>query len=369
MVIFTCTELFEACFDACLRYTWLWLKRMVNTKNKVYCTYYKAPLHRFAGHPEGPERIHRIQDWLTQPPYPEITWLDFKPVSEKDVALVHPQKHLAFLREECQIGAHQFEPAPSYVTASSYHDALTAVGATLTISRQIIAEGVGRGFAIVRPPGHHAKSTESMGFCLLNNLAVAVADAVASGLSRVAILDFDAHHGNGTEAIFWNAPSVGFLSIHEENMYPGSGQVTSAYHARGRIINIPVPSFSGDKTFKLLTEQVVTPWLEKMKPDMLFVSAGYDGHFSDPLTTLTLDTQGYFLLVRDLVQLADAFCKGRILFVLEGGYDPIAMQDNLQASLAALCDRTDFEDHYGKGPADQRDIQSLITNLRQIHQL
>jgi acetoin utilization deacetylase AcuC-like enzyme len=342
---------------------------MNNGRQNVICTYCEAPHHRFRGHPESPERIHGLRDWLTQPPYPEMSWLEFRPASEKDVSLIHTQAHLEFLRNECQRGSHQFESSPSYVTGSSYEDALSAVGGTLAVSRKITASDSGRGFAIVRPPGHHATGTQSMGFCLLNNIAIAAADAIASGLTQVAILDFDAHHGNGTEAIFWETPEVGYLSTHEGGIYPGGGQVTSASHARGRIVNIPLPSFSGNKSLKLLTDQVFKPWLEKINPDMLFVSAGYDGHFSDPLTTLTLDTQGYFQLVSDLVQLAEAYCQGRILLVLEGGYDPIAMKDNIQASLAALSGRRDFDDHYGKSPGDQRDIQPLITYIRQIHYL
>ena len=352
-----------------MRYTFLWLEIMTDTQQKVFCTFHQATSHRFPGHPESPNRIQGMRAWTIQPPYPEIAWLDYSPASEQEVALIHRPEHLGFLKQECEKGGHQFESSPSYVTEASYEDALMAVGGTLAVSRKIMASDSGRGFAIVRPPGHHATGTQSMGFCLLNNIAIAAADAIASGLTRVAILDFDAHHGNGTEAIFWDKPEVGYLSTHEGGIYPGSGQVTSASHAHGRIVNIPLPSFSGNKSFKLLTDQVFKPWLEKINPDMLFVSAGFDGHFSDPLTTLTQDTQGYFQLVRDLVQFAEAYCQGRILLVLEGGYDPIAMKDNIQASLAALSGRSDFDDHYGKSPGDQRDVQSLITLLRQIHHL
>jgi len=352
-----------------LRYTWLWLETMIDNNQTVFCTFHQAPDHRFPGHPESPMRLQGLRNWTFQPPYPEITWLDFEPALEQAVTLVHSSAYVTFLQQECEKGAHEFEPSPSYVTETSYQDALAAVGATLAVSRKIIERGAGRGFAIVRPPGHHATSIESMGFCLLNNIAIAAADAIASGLKRVAIVDIDAHHGNGTEAIFWETPEVGYLSTHEGGIYPGSGQVESARHARGRIINIPLPSFSGNQTYKRLTDQVIKPWLEKMAPDMLFVSAGYDCHFSDPLTTLTLDTHGYYQLMGDLVQLADATCQGRIMLVLEGGYDPIALKDNIQASLAALSGRPDFEDHYGKGPGDQREIQPLINRLIEIHQL
>lgn len=308
-------------------------------------------------------------EWLKQPPYPEIQWLDFEPAEEGEVALVHRRGLLEFLKSESQQGPHEFEPAPSYVTTTSYQDALGAVGASLAVSRRILSEESGRGFAIVRPPGHHAEPSSSMGFCLLNNVAVAAADAVASGLSEVAIVDIDAHHGNGTQAAFWETPEVGYLSTHEGDGYPGTGQVGSAPHARGRIINIPLPSFTGNAAFKKILEGVVEPWLAHLQPEMIFVSAGYDGHFSDPLTTLTLDTRGYFEITRTLVRLAEAYCHGRIMFVLEGGYDPQALKDNVQACLAGLIGREDFIDRYGKGPGVTRGVDALIQEIQSIHHL
>ncbi len=283
--------------------------------------------------------------------------------------LVHDQALLAFLRAECQKGAHEFEPSPSYVTGDSYQAALGAVGATLAVSRKILAEGTGHGFAIVRPPGHHAERDASMGFCLLNNIAVAAADAIASGLERVAIVDIDAHHGNGTQAIFWDTPEVGYLSTHERDMFPGSGRINSAAHARGRILNIPLPSFAGNQAFFRVFDQVVLPWLEAFQPEMIFVSAGFDAHFSDPLTTLTLNTQGYYQLTRKLVSSAKALCDGRLMFVLEGGYDPLALADNVQACLAALAGHEDFPDHYGEAPGVCPEVDQLLDQLTQIHHL
>jgi acetoin utilization deacetylase AcuC-like enzyme len=342
---------------------------MSEIKPKVYCTFQDAPQHHFPGHPESPHRLHTMRGWLEQPPYPQITWLNFSPAQEGDVALVHRKELLAFLREESQLGAHQFEPSPSYVTQESYQAALGAVGATLAVSRQIYSNPSGRGFAIVRPPGHHAEPMDAMGFCLLNNVAIAAADAIASGLNKVAIVDFDAHHGNGTQAVFIDTPEVGYLSTHEWNIYPGTGRLESPQHAEGRIINIPLPPFSGNKAFRAIIKQVVGPWLRDFQADMLFISAGYDAHFSDPLTTLTLDTQGFYHLAQSLVKLADQYCHGRVMFVLEGGYDPQALKDNIQACLAALCEQNSYPDHYGKAPGYEADISGLITKLINRHHL
>jgi acetoin utilization deacetylase AcuC-like enzyme len=342
---------------------------MKEKKSKVYCTFQDAPEHSYPGHPESPKRLVPLKGWLQKPPYPEIEWLDFTPADEADVLLIHRKTLLEDLKSECQEGPHEFEPSPSYVTEDSYQAALGAVGATLAVSRRILDEGSGFGFAIVRPPGHHAEPDESMGFCLFNNVAIAAADAVASGLKKVAIVDFDAHHGNGTQSAFWETPQVGYFSTHEKDIYPGTGLLGSASHARGRIINVPLPAFSGNTAFMRVFDKILKPWVQSFRPEMLFISAGYDSHFSDPITTLTLNTKGFFQLTQQLVQLADEICNGRMMFVLEGGYDPIALKDNIQSTIAALSGNTTFPDHYGKGPGPSPDIDTLIDDLKKIHHI
>lgn len=298
-----------------------------------------------------------------------MVWLDYEPACEGEVFLVHQEDLLESLHQASRKGAHEIEPSPTYVTEGSYQAALMAAGATLAVSRRILAEGHGRGFAIVRPPGHHAEPDRSMGFCLLNNIAIAAADAIASGIRKVAILDFDAHHGNGTQAAFWNTPQVGYLSIHEEKLYPGSGHMNSAPHAHGRIINVPLPAFANQSSILSIFQEIAQPWLKQFGAEMLLISAGFDTHFSDPLTTTTLDTSSFFQISRMLISLAEAYCQGRIMFVLEGGYDPLALQDNIQACLAALCERTTFSDHFGSSPGDRSNVAGLIDTLKAMHQL
>jgi acetoin utilization deacetylase AcuC-like enzyme len=343
---------------------------MMNNKEKqVYCTFQDAPQHTFPGHPESPHRLHLMREWITDPPYPEMVWLDFEPAPEADVLLVHSKAMLESIKAACRMGPHEFEPSPSYVTEDSCLAAFGAVGATLAVSRRILADGHGRGFAIVRPPGHHAEPDQPMGFCLLNNIAIAAADAVASGVGKVAIIDFDAHHGNGTQAAFWQSPQVGYLSTHEMNIYPGSGRIESAPHARGRIINIPLPPFSDTHAFLDIFHGVAAPWLRNFGAEMLLVSAGFDPHFSDPLTTLTLDTAGFFRITQMLADLAEEFCQGRILFVLEGGYDPLALRDNIQACLSALCGHSSYPDHYGRSPGGRSEVKTIIEKLQNLHHI
>ncbi|HEY9122173.1 MAG TPA: histone deacetylase [Brevefilum sp.] len=342
---------------------------MSEKKPKVYCTFQDAPDHFFKGHPESPKRLLSLRRWLQEPPYPEIRFLDYSPASEADLLLIHQKELLEELKLECRMGTHEFEPAPTYVTQDSYRAALEAVGATLSLSRKIIADGQGFGFAIVRPPGHHAEPGQAMGFCLMNNVAIAAADAVASGIGKAAIIDFDAHHGNGIQASFLQTPQIGYFSTQEQDSYPGTGRSESALQARGRIINIPMPAFSGNDAFFRIFDEILEPWIARFKPEILFVSAGYDGHFSDPLTTLTLDTNGYYQITKRLVDFAEIHCEGRMIFVLEGGYDLVALKDNIQASLAALTGNDLFEDHYGKAPNVSPAIDSLIEDIRKIHQL
>ena len=352
-----------------LRYTNACVKIMKENKIKVYCTFQDAPQHHFQDHPESPKRLQALRGWLESPPYPEIEWLNPSPAQEADVLLIHTHTLVQRIKSECQRGPHVFDSSPSYVTESSYQDALVAVGAALTVSRRIINEGSGHGFAILRPPGHHAEPGESMGFCLFNNVAIAAADAVASGLKRVAIVDFDAHHGNGIEASFWDTPQVGYFSTHERDLYPRTGQISSAPHARGRIVNVPLPDFAGNDAYNAVFTDLLDPWIAQFKPEMIFVAAGFDPHFSDPLTTLTLDTDGFFQITQHLVELARAFCGGKMMMVLEGGYDRVALKDNIQACLAAMNGHQTYEDHYGKGPAVNPDIGPLIANLQKIHHL
>lgn len=342
---------------------------MNEKKSKIICTFQDAPEHQFPGHPESPKRLQSLKGWLEEPPYPEIEWLNFSPADEADVLLIHRKTLLDDLKSECRQGAHEFEPSPSYVTKNSYQSALGAVGAALAVSDRILDKGQGFGFAIVRPPGHHAEPDESMGFCLMNNIAIAAADAVASGLKKVAVIDFDAHHGNGTQAAFWDTPQVGYFSTHEKNIYPGTGMLSSASHARGRIINVPLPPFSGNRAFIRIFKDLLEPWIHAFRPEMLFISAGYDPHFSDPITTLTLDTKGFFQLAQHLVKLAEEVCGGRMMFVLEGGYDPMALKDNIQSTLAALSGHRSFPDRYGKGPDRSPDIEPLIKDLKKLHHL
>jgi len=291
-----------------------------------------ASEHQFPDHPERPARL----ELLDLDSIPLVDVLPFRAATPVEVGRVHTTAMLAQLAAACRQGPAIIDGAPTYVMTGSYQAALLAAGASLAVTREVLSGAATNGFAIVRPPGHHAEPGRAMGFCLLNNAAIAGLDALASGVERVMVVDYDAHHGNGTEKAFWDNPCAGYFSTHQENIYPGSGSLQAAPQARGRIANFPLPAYSGDACFALIFEQALTPLLKSFRPELIIVSAGFDAHWTDPLTSLGLSTSGYYSISKKLVELAGELCAGKIVFVLEGGYDSQNVSNGVRAVFGAL---------------------------------
>jgi acetoin utilization deacetylase AcuC-like enzyme len=330
-----------------------------------------SPGHHDPTHPENPDRFAHF-DRLPSTLAGSLRLVESSPARIEEVERVHTPAMLSFLQQACQKAGRSpilIDPAPTFVAEGSWQAALQAAGAVLGLVREVLAGSAQQAFALVRPPGHHAEPGESRGFCLINNLAVGVAEALAQGLERVAVVDFDAHHGNGTQAIFWKEPRVGFFSSHQEHIYPGSGFLEEAPHARGRIINFPLPSGAGDLAFEQMADQVIEPWLVQFRPQMMFVSAGFDAHWTDPLTSLGVSTEGYFRLARRLAVLAGWHCQGRMVWVLEGGYDPVTLADNVEAVLLALAGLEGPTHSGGPSPYQEPDIRSRLERLKAYHGL
>ena len=339
----------------------------------VLITLVDSPGHNDPYHAENLGRFGQFDRWQKSTLASSLKPVEASPASLEDLARVHTPALLSFLSQASQRAGNEpvvIDPAPTYVTGGSWQAAMQAAGGGLALVRAVLQGPERRAFALIRPPGHHADAGHSRGFCLLNNLAIGVADALAHGLERAAVIDFDAHHGNGTQAILWNEPRVGFFSCHQEGIYPGSGALNEAPHARGRLINLPLPANAGDAAFEGMAGGVIEPWLEKFKPQMLFVSAGFDAHWQDPFTSLGVSTEGYFHLARRLIALAEKHCQGKIAFYLEGGYNPAALADNVWAVLAALAGETDLPaPSSGRSPYREPDISSRLATLRQLHGL
>ncbi|MEZ0394843.1 MAG: histone deacetylase [Anaerolineales bacterium] len=333
---------------------------------KTACALVRSPNHTYPGHPENPARLKLVGDWGKRPYAERLLCLDPQPAPLETVAAVHSEHMLSALEAACRAGPAIVESAPTYVTPSTYADALLAAGGALACTQAVLEGRVRNAFAIVRPPGHHAEAERAMGFCLLNNLAIAARHALDSGLERLLIFDFDVHHGNGTQAIFWNEPRVAFFSTHQENIYPfRTGRLDDAPHARGRIVNLPLPPRSGDAAFARLASEILAPLARRFTPQMIFVSAGFDGHWSDPLARLNLSSGGYFALARQLTALAEELCGGKIVFVLEGGYEPKNLAAGVEAVLAALTDSPFTPADSSPYPEPEIDVR--LDELRRWH--
>ena len=337
-----------------------------NTNMKTVYTFVPSPNHVYPDHPERPGRLEilepRLKSFTAAP-------IEAKPATQEEIVFVHNPELVAALQRVCREEAPGIiDYAPTYVTPSSYEDALLAAGGVLTCARAVIHGEAKNAFAIVRPPGHHAEPNRAMGFCIFNNVAVAACEALAQGLQRVAIIDYDAHHGNGTQAAFFNHEQVAFLSVHQyqSGFYPGTGWVEDAPHAKKRIVNVPLPAYSGDQVYEQVADRIFVPFVESFNPQMVFVSVGFDAHWSDPITMLGLSTAGYLMLAKKVVALAEQFCDGRIVFVLEGGYDPMSVANGAGTIFIAETGQGESEVN-DPNPRQEPDCEARIEAVRKWH--
>ena len=239
--------------------------------------------------------------------------------------------------------------ADTYTSPESEVIARLAAGASVTGVNNVLDRG-GRALALVRPPGHHAERTGAMGFCLFNNVAVAAAHALTRGLSKVAIVDYDVHHGNGTQWMFYDDPRVLYVSLHQYPFYPGTGAAGDIGDGRGEgfTVNVPIAAGAGDADYDLLFRSAVTPIVEAFGPDLVLLSAGFDAHDRDPLGGMHVSTGGYTRMTRHLRAVAETCCSGRMVAVTEGGYDLGALEACLTETLSTMRDPVgSFSDRVG----------------------
>jgi acetoin utilization deacetylase AcuC-like enzyme len=323
-----------------------------------------ASHHVYADHPERPARLQVLRGVIDRLP---VLRLPARVATAPEVLRVHTQRFLDELDQVCRAGDAIIDMAPTYVTRSSFHDALAAAGGALACTDAVMDGAANNAFAVVRPPGHHAEPDHAMGFCLFNNVAIAARQALQRGLHKVAIVDFDAHHGNGTQAAFLGDEQVGYFSTHQWGIYPGSGWYEEAPNARRRIVNMPLPAGAGDQAFERIAGELLDAFVDRFKPEMLFVSAGYDAHWTDPLTSLGLSTHGFHALSLHLFKLAEQYCAGRLVFVLEGGYAPENVANGITAAISALAG-TQFRDPHDEYPEHEPDIREHLEKVVSWHE-
>jgi acetoin utilization deacetylase AcuC-like enzyme len=288
------------------------------------------------GHPESPDRLRAVLEALDHDRFAVLDRVEASPASREHLLRVHAPTQVDKVFASVPDSGTSYLDADTGVSPASLDAALRAAGALVNAVDAVLDEKTTRVFCAVRPPGHHATRDAAMGFCLFNNVAVGAAHALARGVQRVAIVDFDVHHGNGTQDIFWNEPRVMYVSTHQSPLYPGTGARSET--GAGNIVNAPLTPLSGTKEFREVCSEIVLPALRAFKPELMLISAGFDAHKLDPLANLNLDADDYRWITQELVAIARDFGAGRVISTLEGGYSLTALRQSTAAHVGAMLD-------------------------------
>ncbi|CAM8922010.1 unnamed protein product [Rhodiola kirilowii] len=321
----------------------------------IYCV---APAmgHNRHSHPESHFRVPAIMNTLEDMNLTSklrgadvLELQHFKPATLDDITTVHTRSYVTGLEKAMTQASNEGViliegSGPTYATATTFSESLMAAGGGIGLVDSVVAASNNSrtppvGFALVRPPGHHAIPKGPMGFCVFGNVAVAARHAQRMhGLKRVFIIDFDVHHGNGTNDAFYDDPDIFFLSTHQDGSYPGTGKVddVGSGNGEGTTLNLPLPGGSGDAAMRSVFDSVIVPCAQNFKPDIILVSAGYDGHVLDPLASFQFTTATYYALAAGIKQLAKELCGGRCVFFLEGGYNLKSLSYSVADTFHAL---------------------------------
>jgi acetoin utilization deacetylase AcuC-like enzyme len=290
-------------------------------------------------HPESSKRLaHLLENLKNTELWKELELLKPGNPSSKWIKLIHSPAYIKSIEEACQNGVETLD-ADTTISKDSYDVALLAIGGVLAGVDAVIKKEVRNAFCAVRPPGHHAEYERAMGFCIFNNTAVAARYVQKKhDLKKVLIVDWDAHHGNGSQNAFYEDPSVYYFSVHQFPHYPGTGKEdeTGEEEGTGFTLNMPMAAGSGDVEYLEAFQSILYPAAQKFSPDFILISAGFDGHKDDPLSNLNLTADGYEKLTQIILNLAEECCEGRLVSILEGGYDLRAFSESVEAHLSGL---------------------------------
>ena len=288
------------------------------------------------GHPEQPLRLKAVLSALEGAEFKGLDRREAPRAERAQLTLAHPADYVDQTLSSVPESGRARLDSDTIVSAGSGEAALRAAGAVCAAVDAVMAGEAANAFCAVRPPGHHAEGAQAMGFCLFNNVAIGALHArEAHGCKRVAVLDFDVHHGNGTQAIFWNDPDLMLISSHQMPLYPGSGSAQER-GAAGNILNLPLHPDSGSDAFRETWREVALPRLASFDPDFILISAGFDAHEADPLAALRLGEEDFAWVTSEILSVAAAACGGRVVSTLEGGYDLDALGRSAAAHVRAL---------------------------------
>jgi len=328
--------------------------------------------HTDPTHVERAERLLSIQRALDASGVRAmVQQLTPRPATQDELLAVHTTDHVDTINRYAVRGGGYID-TDTYMVEGTLEAAYLAAGGAITAVAAVLEGTAPNAFAFVRPPGHHATPDRAMGFCLFNNIAVAARAALQQfGLARVAIVDYDVHHGNGTQDIFYRDGQVLFCSTHAAPYYPGTGRVDEigTGDGAGATLNVPMPYGVGDVGYQRVFEQVIMPALHRFQPQLILVSAGYDAHWSDPIGPMVVSVQGFASMTKMLADAAGELCDGRIVLVLEGGYNLEAVGASALASLQVLLGQTPAPGEMGRITAPEPELTRLIATLQQQHPL
>ncbi len=291
-----------------------------------------------SGHPESPDRLRAVLAALDTPEFKSLLRAQAPQATMEQIALAHPCEFAQELLARVPQQGFVYIDGDTPMSPGSFAAALYAAGAVVHGVDMVMQGTVQNAFCAVRPPGHHAESNRAMGFCLFNNVAIGALWARAQWQrKRLAVIDFDVHHGNGTQDIFQNDPDLFYASTHQAPFYPGTGAMHETGIA-GNVVNVALQAGAGGDAFKAAMNEKVLPALDAFHPDLILISAGFDAHMQDPLANLWLEEEDFAWATRQIMAIADKHCAGRVVSALEGGYDLSALASSVQAHVRALMD-------------------------------
>jgi len=329
--------------------------------------------HDTGSHPENSQRLVAIMSHLEKTGTKEkLTCLPPRLASIEELEMVHAPEYISQIKSRAAGGGGWLD-ADTVMCPKSYEVALYAVGGVLTGVEAVMKGEVDSVVALVRPPGHHALSNRAMGFCIFNNVAIAAKYALANfNLSRVLIVDFDVHHGNGTQDTFYADSKVLYFSTHEYPLYPGTGSINEigAREGEGTIVNFPMTAGWGDEEYLRAFNEVLVPVAQRFQPQFILVSAGFDPHWADSIAMMQVSVTGFAQMVAILKKLAIELCQGHLVFTLEGGYNPQVAASAVRATFDVLLDSPEIVDPLGKSSARKPGgFEEHIEKIKRIHHL